>query len=494
MRNKKKAEINIKGQKFRNVAHPLLTASIMVYVNINLAHAENSSPGTVSPPAFTTLTYDEDYSYLKDPAVRTNLFDPLKYIPLDKQGDIYLTIGGQVRDRYEYFNNYTFGKGAQDPNGYNLIRTMLDGDLHVGPYLRVFTEGISATEQDRAGGPRPSDMNEINLHQAFAELTLPFTSDTSFTLRGGRQVMVFGAQRLIGVSDFTNVRRTFDGVQATLVTPGNTLDVFYARPVRVLEYEFDDDTPDTFLAGVYDTWEIPGALAKAKAKLEAYALYDERQSITFNQTTAGEKRYTFGTRLTASPKPFDFDLETDYQVGRFNGEATRAFSVATIGGYTFEHMMFAPRAFFGFDIASGGSRNNPGDTFDQLFPSGHDQFGTIDAIGRQNIIDVHPGVTFNLLENKPGAKQLTLLAQYRQFWRESDQDAVYTSSGSILRTGGGSEASGVGGEMDLQVNWQLDRYISAYAGYAHFFHGAFISATGPANDIDFAYTALTFTF
>ncbi|HEY1254508.1 MAG TPA: hypothetical protein VGF01_06980, partial [Terracidiphilus sp.] len=129
MRNKKKAEINIKGQKFRNVANPLLTASIMVYVGINLAQAENSSPGTVSPPAFTTLTYDEDYSYLKDPAVRTNLFDPLKYIPLDKQGDIYLTIGGQVRDRYEYFNNYTFGKGAQDPNGYNLIRTMLDGDL-----------------------------------------------------------------------------------------------------------------------------------------------------------------------------------------------------------------------------------------------------------------------------------------------------------------------------------------------------------------------------
>ena len=147
--------------------------------------------------------------------------------------------------------------------------------------------------------------------------------------------------------------------------------------------------------------------------------------------------------------------------------------------------------FLGFDIASGGSRNNPGDAFDQLFPSGHDQFGTIDAIGRQNIIDVHPGFTLDLLENKPGAKQLTLLAQYRQFWRESNQDAVYTSSGSILRPSGGSSARGIGGEMDLQMNWQLDRHISAYAGYAHFFHGAFISDRGPANDI---YFACTFTF
>jgi hypothetical protein len=48
--------------------------------------------------------------------------------------------------------------------------------------------------------------------------------------------------------------------------------------------------------------------------------------------------------------------------------------------------------------------------------------------------------------------------------------------------------------MDFQVNWQLERHISAYAGYCHFFHGAFISATGPHNNIDFAYSALTFTF
>ena len=490
----KKAENNINSRNFRSVPHPLLAASLMVYAGINCVQAADSIPAVVSPPAFTALTYDEDYSYLKDPAARTNLFDPLKYIPLDKQGDTYLTFGGQVRDRYEYFNNYTFGKGTQDPNGYNLVRTMLDADLHLSSYFRVFAEGISATEQGRDGGPRASDVNEIDLHQAFADLTIPITTDASFTLRGGRQVMVFGAQRLIGVSDFTNVRRTFDGVRGTLTMPGNTLDVFYARPVQVLKYDLDDEIPDTYLVGIYDTWKIPGVLAQAKTKLEMYAIYVDRQSITFNQTTAGERRYTFGTRFTTNPKPFDFDLETDYQVGRFNGEDTHAFSVAVIGGYTLEHTPFTPRAFVGFDIASGGSRNHPGDAFDQLFPSGHDQFGTIDAIGRQNIIDVHPGFTFDLLENKPGVKQLTLLTQYRQFWRESTQDAVYTSSGSILRSSGGSNARGIGGEMDLQMNWQLDRHISAYAGYAHFFHGAFISDTGPDHDIDFAYTALTFTF
>jgi hypothetical protein len=471
-----------------------LTASVLGLAVVGVAEAADNNPFARSPPAYTVLRYDEDYSYLNDPAARTDVFDPIKYIPLSERSDLYLTLGGQLRDRYEYFNNNLFGSGPQDRNGYNLLRLMANADLHLGPHVRMFVEGISATEQGRVGGPRPSDLNQVDLFQAFVDIMLPLASDASLELRGGRQVIVFGAERLVGVSDFTNVRRTFDGARATLTTTGNTLDLFYARPVRVLPHDLDDDFPDTFIAGVYDTWHLSGVWEAAKPKLEMYAYYVNRQSITFNQTTAGANRYTFGARFTASPKPFDFDIEPDYQVGRFNGQATRSFSVAAIAGYAFQQVMLSPRPFIGFDIASGGQRNNPGDTFDQLFPSGHDKFGIIDAIGRQNIIDVHPGFTLNLLKNKPGAKLLTLLAQYRQFWRESNQDAVYTASGSILRASGGSNASSIGGEFDMQVDWKLERHISVYAGYCHFFHGAFISATGPHSDIDFAYSALTFTF
>ena len=473
---------------FRRVA-TITCASVIS----TLLGEEGQEPPKEPPPAYTELRYDEDYSYLKNPANRTDFLDPLKYIPLNEQGDWYLTFGGQVRDRYEYFNNYLFGSGPQDPSGYNLLRVMANADLHLGPHLRIFAEGISATEQGRTGAGRPSDVNTIDLFQAFAEVMFPLAEDSRFTIRGGRQVVIFGAQRLIGVSDFTNVRRTFDGVRGTLTMPGNTVDIFYARPVRVQPYSLDDDFPDTSISGVYDTWEIP-AWEAARPKLEMYVFYVNRHSITFNQTTAGENRYTFGARFTANPKSFDFDVEPDYQLGRFNGQTTRSFSVAALAGYTFEQVALSPRPFLGADIASGGQHDNPGNAFDQLFPSGHDKFGIIDAIGRQNIIDVHPGFTLKLLENRRGAERLTLLTQYRQFWRESSQDAVYTSSGSILRTSGGSDARAIGGEMDFQVDWQLARHVSAYAGYCHFFHGAFIAATGPHSDIDFAYTALTFMF
>jgi hypothetical protein len=40
---------------------------------------------------------------------------------------------------------------------------------------------------------------------------IPLGDQASVTLRGSRQELLFGAQRLAGPSDFTNVRRTFDG-------------------------------------------------------------------------------------------------------------------------------------------------------------------------------------------------------------------------------------------------------------------------------------------
>lgn len=51
--------------------------------------AESSPP---SPPPLTTLRYDEDYAYLRDPAARTGAWwEPLKYLPLHKADDVYVT-------------------------------------------------------------------------------------------------------------------------------------------------------------------------------------------------------------------------------------------------------------------------------------------------------------------------------------------------------------------------------------------------------------------
>ncbi|MDB5295546.1 MAG: hypothetical protein JWO31_1529, partial [Phycisphaerales bacterium] len=166
------------------------------------------------------------------------------------------------------------------------------------------------------------------------------------------------------------------------------------------------------------------------------------------------------------------------------------------GGYTFAAAPLKPRVYFGFDAASGDDDPNDRDSerFNQLFPLGHAYFGYIDVIGRSNIIDVHPGVELALLENRSFAKKVALRADYHLFWRYSTDDAVINAGGGVLRADGGSDAAFVGSEIDLLLNWQIDRHTAAYFGYSHFFAGDFLEQTGPSEDIDFVYAAVQFTF
>jgi hypothetical protein len=171
--------------------------------------------------------------------------------------------------------------------------------------------------------------------------------------------------------------------------------------------------------------------------------------------------------------------------------------VALVGGYTLADVPLAPRLYLGFDYASGDDNpaNPDSQTFNQLFPTGHLYFGYIDAIGRQNIIDLHPGVDLSILKNQRYAKSLSLRAEYHQFWRASTDDAVYNASGGITRAAvAGNHEASIGGEIDLLLNYQFDRHLGGYLGYSHFFPGAYLQQTGPSDDIDYFYAAVVYTF
>lgn len=201
--------------------------------------AATGDTAVARPRVYTLERWDEDYSFLADPAQRTDFWDPIKYVPLNAAGDWYASFGGQVRDRYEYFSNYLFGTGPQSEDGYNDARLTENMDVHLGSNVRVFVQGDSAFEEGRNGGPRPNDRNEIDLEQGFADWKIPLAADTSLTLRGGRQYLEFGAARLLGPADFSNVRHTFDGFRGDLDSPNNSLALFVVRPVLVEPYDFD---------------------------------------------------------------------------------------------------------------------------------------------------------------------------------------------------------------------------------------------------------------
>ncbi len=85
------------------------------------APAIDSTPPP-SPPPFQKLRYDESYEYLRDPSRRSDYLDAIKFIPLNTNGNWHLTLGGEIRERYEHYQNNLWGRGPRDDNGYLLQR------------------------------------------------------------------------------------------------------------------------------------------------------------------------------------------------------------------------------------------------------------------------------------------------------------------------------------------------------------------------------------
>ena len=66
--------------------------------SIQLAWGQSACP---APAPYALLRQDNDYSYLRNPACRSDFWDPVKFISLNAEGHKYLTLGGELREWYE---------------------------------------------------------------------------------------------------------------------------------------------------------------------------------------------------------------------------------------------------------------------------------------------------------------------------------------------------------------------------------------------------------
>src|SRR5580698_10500123 len=107
---------------------------------ITAAQAQTDQPTSPAEPVrtYTLLGEDEDWSFLKDPSLRQDLWDPLKYIPLGRDG-WYLSIGGGAREVLEQVGNDNWGKQLYT-NTFYLERYVLHTDWHFGKYFRTYVE------------------------------------------------------------------------------------------------------------------------------------------------------------------------------------------------------------------------------------------------------------------------------------------------------------------------------------------------------------------
>jgi hypothetical protein len=433
---------------------------------------------------YKLLRENEDWSALKDPLLRQDVWDPLKFIRLrNGRNDWYMTIGGEVRLDWERIGNDNWG---QQPimNGYLLQRYMLHVDTHYGRYFRTFIQLKSGIETFRAGGPRPIDEKKLDFLAAYLEFGSAGEHD-SVKFRVGRQELNYGSGRLVSVREGPNVRQSFDGFKVRSRFGAWSLDAFAVRP-DLDRPGFFDNIPDhkTAFWGVYSTRSLSKSVS-----IDLYYLDLDRKRAAFDRGTAQESRQSTGVRvwrpIPQQQRRLDFDYEGVWQFGSFGAATIRAWTIASDTGYSFPEVRSKPRFSLKADISSG---DNPGShtmgTFNPIFPIGN-YFGVIASTGPGpvNFIDLHPRVQAQLPHS------VTVSVDWVAQWRESVRDGVYAVPGFLIRSAGDSDARFVGHRPGIEVRWNVDRHLWLQADYGIFFAGRFLKETRPGQNLN--YSAVT---
>jgi hypothetical protein len=441
-----------------------------------------AQPAPVPPkPLYPIPRFNEDWSHLRDASTRDDAWDAVKFVPLSRDGRVFLSLGGEGREAYERFGNQNWGLTAPDPSGYWLQRGLFHADLHVSSRVRVWGELSSSVEAWRVGGPRPVvDEDKAAVHQAFIDVTAHAPSGSLVLVRAGRQELAFGSGRMVALREGTNVPLSFDGLRTTARAGGWLVDGILAKPVATRPGVFDDETDHHFtLWGLYSSRSFARRAKQSTADLYYFGI--DRLAGRFDQGTAHERRHTIGARIWRRDR-WAYDAETMYQFGEFGSGRIRAWRIAAEGSYHLTAARWQPQLGLGFDVATGNKNPRSPDlqTFNALFQSGT-YSGRAQILGPANTIRLEPSIA--LLP----APHVTVSAGWGFYWRQSINDGLYGIAGNLIVPSNGVTGRYEGSRPIAEVDWQITRHFSVYVNYIYVFNGPFERASLPRSSATLSY-------
>lgn len=428
-------------------------------------------------------------------------------------------LGGQVRFRYENFDNASqafpardFQKtGADNDNDYFILREKLHIG-YTGTWFGAYLEGMDSSSSGDKSPVNPG-ADQIDLHQAY--LTLGNAKEFPITAKLGRQEMIYGDERLIGNADWANTTRAFDLAKLRYEDDNRWIDLFSGRQVLIDNHNFNVVDDYDWFSGIYasDKTLLPFqetqlyALARNAAPGTATAGTRPSGPGSPQNSSAGSARdiYTLGTRMKSLPGKlgnWDYTLEAAAQLGSVNLGGRRveqqAYAGSLNGGYTFKDTTWTPRLAAEYSYSSGDRDPNDdkSQTFDNLFPTNHKHYGYMDYVGWRNIHS--PRLS---LSAKP-TKTLQLSLDWYGFWLVDDRDLFYPQSGAGRSTLGYGRNSAyskyVGQEIDLDATYAWKSWLVFRGGYGYFIAGDYVksskAALGGADNASWFYIQTTFNF
>lgn len=416
--------------------------------------------------------YDVDFRYLDDPKNEYHMWSD--FLKRRRIGDGWLlSAGGEVRDRYM---NEVDSRFTTVTNRYEQLRTIAYGSAYYEDYFGVFVQYLDAQHFGEELPALAIDRDRSDLSDLFLDVKLFEWQEHPVYVRGGRQEVILGSQRLVSNLEWANVLRTFQGVR--LFRQGEKWDAtgFWLQPVIPDPSNFDSSDDQQNFTGLWTTYR-----SKPGRFWDVYALNLENSNQVArgrDGRLGGTNVTTLGTRVIGDlDGSWLYDVEGMLQVGRYSNQQLQAGAVTAGGGYHFKDMSMSPQFWVYYDYASGDSNPGEGDTFgtfNQLYPFGHYYLGYLDLVARQNIQDFN--VQFAFYPNK----WTYVLLQFHDFHLAQSRSPLFGAGGNASRWDPtGAAGKDVGNEIDLLVNFHLTAHQDILIGYSKLFAGSFIRQTGP---------------
>ena len=439
----------------------------------------SQGPGAVQKPGSAQQRGSEVKPVYFDYPLTRSTEQEVKWAALPKS----LSLDLEVRGRTEGQTSYNLKSG--NDRVYELTRVRGGVEYRPARFAMVF---LQFQDTHALGLPVPSvasNMRDqfdlfngyVNLHYKTVQIIT------------GRQPLTFGGQRLVGVSDWTNNSRSWDGFDAHFGQK-TRLEVFSTSVVTTHPTSLDKHGAGLTFHGAVATL---GAL-DPQLQVQPFVFVKAFPHVTSQQGIKGDEvETTFGLEASGTEKNgFNFDVLGALQRGSYSKNTIHAGAAYVKLGYLLRDRPWKPRFVAEYDYATGNPHRN-GDrvsTFDQLYPSNHNAFGLVDLFGFQNIAQTQGDVELTPF------KDAAVRVQGEWLHVANPQDSVYDSSGAALirPTAAGFGSTTIGQELDVSSTYVWRKYLLVEAGAGHLFPGAVMTAKQHASPLTLGYLGLTYRF
>ena len=403
------------------------------------------------------MRWAEDWSDLGKPdANRSDLFDPLKFLPLRQDGSVYLTLSGETRARLNFTTNPRLREARAEEQ--YLIRNVVGADLHLGPSFRAFGEVASLAAFGSPGvDASPMQKNDLLVQQLFGEIVVP-VGKTRISVRVGRQEFADGPPNIVHLRPAPNVYTSLDGVKFSVDTSRFRASLFDFKTVQLGRGAFDDPTNDRErFRGVSTSFVLPTFNAfggKAKLFFDPLVWNHRNKDKRWGTTLATDDRNFYGARLWGAVGDATVDITALKQDGRFGDRKISAWGLFVNAGYLLNDGPWHPRVGAHFDYTSGGGAYGQGElnTF-SFFYGSIPYFSWGNLIGPSNLMDISANIRATPLP------KVSATLEYSMLRKANANDAIYTFLEAPMAGTQLVSSRKIGGLIKADIAWQASPHL-----------------------------------